>query len=67
MVRQRQKQMERFFKKGYKNRSLRVCEGQGVVSCTLALCGEARAFELYVFDAALLGLLTRNREPWLGV
>ena len=41
VVRQRQKQMERFFKKGYKNRSLRVCEGQGVVSCTLALCGEA--------------------------
>lgn len=66
-MRQRQKQMERFFKKGYKNRSLRVCEGQGVVSCTLALCGEARTFELSVFDAALLGLLTRNRELWVGV
>ena len=62
MVKQRQKQVERYFRKGYKNRSLHVCEGQGVVSCALALRGVTRAFDVSVFDAVLLGLLTQNRE-----
>ena len=53
--------MIRFFKKGYVNRTLKVCEGEGVVTFDLELRGEKRSFELSVFDAEMVLILSKNR------
>lgn len=53
--------MVRFFRKGYVNRTLKVCAGEGVVNFDLELRGERRSFELSVFDAEMVMILSKNR------
>ena len=53
--------MVRFFRKGYVNRTLKVCAGEGVVNFDWELRGEKRSFELSVFDAEMVMILAKNR------
>ena len=56
-----QKKVEKFFRKGYPNRSLKILQSEGKVTLRILLKGEARTIEVSVVDYFVLMILSKNR------
>lgn len=57
-----QKRIEKFYRKGYKNQSLKVLSGDGFVELSVKLRNESRSFLCSIKEYYVLDALHKNRR-----
>lgn len=57
-----QNQLQRFFKKAYRNRHLNTIANEGSVQLTVTLRGESRRMELSIMEFVLFNEISKNRS-----